>query len=896
MTLTSGTRLGPYEIRASLGAGGMGEVYRAHDSKLGREVAIKVLPEAFSNDAERLARFEREAHVLASVSHPNVAGIFGLEEAAGTRYLVLELVPGDTLADRVAAGRVELEEGLRICCQIAAALEATHEKGVIHRDLKPANIKVTPNGTVKVLDYGLAKIFPVDVAGPASSPTMSIGGTADGVLMGTAAYMSPEQARGKSVDRRTDIWSFGCVLFEVLSARKAFDGSTVSDMIAAILGGDPDWTALPAATPPGIRRLLRRCLQRDLARRLHDIVDARLEIEEALASPLATDVPDAPSRALHRPWAVIAGVGILGAVLGGALLAGLERARAGSAVPPTLVLTQAARLTHDPLLSEWPAWSPDGRLIAFTSNRGGNFDVYVRRVEGGQEVNITNDASEDIQPAFSPNGESIAFVSTRSSRTGMVKIGNVFGMEFRTYGGDVWVVPALGGRARRLGEDGNFPVWHPSGNRIAYVSGRENHRSILEIAPEGGPPKPLLPSESSNWEITRLQYSPDGSWVSFETVGPERVLLMPATGGTPHELLTGTTHVWSPSGRRVYYLTPEPLGGTRLESADLDARNGTLQGAPHPVAIMTGILRDLAISRDGQHFALSEQESSLNLTRLPLNAAGDAPAGAEEVLSTGQVIDRFPSFSRDGQRVAFASDRLGRVEIWLLDLRTRKQERLQLPGEDRGQNLAFWTPDGRQIIVTRYYQSGAASLWVAAVDGSRAEVLVPATPGLAGSPVSPDGRTVLYSARVGSYLQLFALDLATRKARQLTTTADDKSSAAWSPDGREIAYTSNASGALQTWIIPASGGEPRRLTSGSDRIRHVFYSPDGRWLYFQPNHQNVFRIPASGGPPRAITAFPASGLFLEEPTISPDGRYLLYCRSMGGASLWTLTLGSPARP
>lgn len=257
------------------------------------------------------------------------------------------------------------------------------------------------------------------------------------------------------------------------------------------------------------------------------------------------------------------------------------------------------------------------------------------------------------------------------------------------------------------------------------------------------------------------------------------------------------------------------------------------------------------------------------------------------------MIDRYPSFSPDGRRIAFASDRLGREEIWILDLKTRRQERLQLPGMDLGANLPYWTPDGQRLTVTRFYRNGTRSLWLVAVDGSHAEELRPPAPGMSGIPISPDGRTVLYSAKAGQYLQLFALDLISRQAHQLTGSADDKYAGAWSPDGRTIAYVSNAGGAIQLWSMPAAGGEARRLTSGNDRIRHVFYSSDGRWLYFQPNHQNIYRISASGGPPRAVTTFPVSGLFVEEPTLAPDGRYLLYCRSNGGASLWVLSLSAP---
>ena len=298
MSLQPGTRLGPYEVVALLGAGGMGEVYRARDTRLGREVAIKALPEAFAKHPERLARFEGEARLLASLNHPNVASIFGLEESAGTPYLVLELVEGETLAARLARGPLSEREALELGGQVAAAVEAAHDRGVIHRDLKPANVMITPTGSAKVLDFGLAKLVAPGSGVEAARARTVVEATEAGVILGTAAYMSPEQARGRPVDRRSDVWSFGCVLFECLAGRPAFDGETVSDLIARILNREPDWTALPAGTSPRVREILKRCLRKDAAERPRDIRDVRLELVEAAAGRLKSSEPAQPSVAV----------------------------------------------------------------------------------------------------------------------------------------------------------------------------------------------------------------------------------------------------------------------------------------------------------------------------------------------------------------------------------------------------------------------------------------------------------------------------------------------------------------------------------------------------------------------------------------------------------------------
>jgi serine/threonine protein kinase len=484
MTLTAGTKLGRYEVLAPLGAGGMGEVYRALDRRLGRDIALKTLPESFIKDPEHVARFEREAQVLAAFNHPNIAAIYGVEEWNGGFALAMELVEGPTLAERIAAEPLEIEEALHVAHDVAEALEAAHQKGIIHRDLKPANIKLTSDSKVKVLDFGLAKaLAPQTLPHPlADSPTVSFGRTREGIIVGTVAYMSPEQARGKPLDKRSDIWSFGSVLYEALTAKKAFPGETATDTLAAIIKREPDWSSLPQNTPPTICALLRRCLQKDPKQRLHDIADARIEIEEALHAPIEPVSPafNAPIPGRRWPLAAL----LIASVVLSALVTWIASRILSNRNMNLLRVTAVARLTHDPDFSESPTWSPDGKMLAFSSNRSGNYEIYVRRIDGGQEVNVTNDPGQDFQPDFSPDGNSIAFVSTRSSRTGMVKLFGARGSssEIHILGGDVWVVPALGGQARLLARDGNFPAWHPSGSKLLYVSGLEDHRSLMEVS------------------------------------------------------------------------------------------------------------------------------------------------------------------------------------------------------------------------------------------------------------------------------------------------------------------------------------------------------------------------------------------------------------------------------
>ncbi len=431
-----GQRIGVYQIQVLLGKGGMGEVYRARDTRLDREVAIKVLPRAFTADPERLARFEREARVLASLNHPHIGMIHGLEEGEGTRALVLELVDGDTLAERIARGRVPVKQALIWARQIADALDAAHEKGIVHRDLKPANVKITPNDVVKVLDFGLARTYTNDNDDLTRSPTITSDG---GVILGTAAYMSPEQARGQAVGKRADIWAFGCVLYELLTGRVAFDAPTVSDTIAAVLHHEPDWSALPAGLSPAVKTLLQRCLEKDVKQRRRDIGDVRAELDDAVAQSASgvtrsSDVAAALSRR-RRPlprWALAAAAVALAGVAG--VFAGRQWGDVSpGATAPSHVHFQ--RITTDVGMEETPAVSPDGKDIAFVKPVEGRRQIWVQRDGGGLALQVTREDIDHDYPRWLPDSKAILYF-TASSKEGE--------------SGTLWAIPTFGGTPRHL--------------------------------------------------------------------------------------------------------------------------------------------------------------------------------------------------------------------------------------------------------------------------------------------------------------------------------------------------------------------------------------------------------------------------------------------------------------
>lgn len=759
MTLAAGTRLGPYEIVSPLGAGGMGEVYRARDVKLEREVALKALPAEFARDPERVARFEREAKVLASLNHPGIAAIFGLHEHDGTRFLAMELVPGEDLSQRLARGALPLEEAMRAAAGIAEALEAAHDHGVIHRDLKPANVQLASEGKVKLLDFGLAKpLDPMDggsrgsSAGLSQSPTLTTPATMAGVILGTASYMSPEQARGQSVDRRTDIWAFGCVVYEMLTGARAFGGATVTDVLAAVVAREPDWEKLPAATPPAVRRLLRRCLEKDARKRLRDAGDARLLLEETPeeAKP-ALAARARPARA--RLFAAIGLALAIGGVAAGWWIAHRDVASASS--------TTFRRLTFARGMMRSARFAPDGRTIVYGAAWGGP----------PTRIHMVRTDAPETAPIPVPPGELLSI-----SRSGEIAI--ALGAAY--YGwmadGTLARTSLMGGAPREILAHVRAADWSPDGSQLAIVH-RVDDYDQLEY-PIGN----VLDKTTGYFGDIRI--SPDGERVAYTdhpAWGDNRGgLAVVDRNGKKTMLASGFSAVqglaWAPNGREVWYTTPGDDAGGALLATDLSGHSRVVYRSIASIELFD-------IASNGQvllsrHHA--QREVLAMLAGYPsersLVVAGEASM-ARGITADGRAVLVANQMPADYETFAIRADRTGAVRLtsgeaigispdgaWAMtgsaDYKTLFVTPLgmgptrTIPNPDGIEYLSLttWLPDGRRFIVAGHQGSDPSRGFVCDIATGAGTPFGDSGitwPLFSSPPVSPDGKYAVFQDASG---------------------------------------------------------------------------------------------------------------------------------------------------
>jgi serine/threonine protein kinase len=870
-----GTTISHYRVIAKLGQGGMGEVYRARDSKLGRDVAIKVLPSAFAHDPGRMARFQREAKVLASLNHPHIATIYGLEESDGARALVMELVEGPTLADRLRSGPIAVEGAAGIARQIAEALEAAHERGIVHRDLKPANIKLTQDDTVKVLDFGLAKAMEGETASVdlANSPTLSQVATQAGVLLGTAAYMAPEQAKGKAVDKRADIWAFGCVLYEMLTGKQVFGGETVTDTLAAVVRGEPDWTQLPGSTPLRVRVLLTRCLQKDPRQRLRDIGEARIALEEVLSG--APDlVSAAPATRSLGPWRLWGAVVLLALIAAGSTSLYLHQKPS-----PSPVVRFEIPAPEKTTLSGLFALSPDGRKLAFVGiGEDGQRRVWVRSLDTLEARPLPGTEGVSYNPFWSPDSRFIGFYAQ----------------------GKLKKIDIAGGPAVALC-DTPFSIlngaWSPD-HQIVFGS----RNGLYQVSASGGSPIAI----ATDGTYVLSSFLPDGHrFVGFHDTlsrGGSVEIFVGSVGMKPGEqrkkLLSDHSEVvYAPSedpgvGRLLFVRGARGEGalGT-LMAQPFDSRRLELTGEAVPLAeqvpnvAFSASATDVLVYRAGSSPWRLGQLTWLDREGKVLGKVGDP-----------DVIGNF-SLSPDGKRAAFRRldpQKTGTQNLWLYEFARGVATRFTF--DSRLDEGPVWSPDGSRIAFVSD-RSGTWDVYQKAANlAGEDELLFKATGrGVYTDGWSPDGRFLLYETEEQPY-QFGLLPLggsaAERKPTPLTKSEFNQGDARFSPDGRWIAYASDETGKKEIYVQPfdaasamgssssSAGGTPvagKWMVSKDGGIsprwrrdgKELFYlSPDGTLMAVEVDTRGVFQT----GVPKPLFKAPRG---VEYWDVSADGKRFL---------------------
>jgi serine/threonine protein kinase/sugar lactone lactonase YvrE len=854
MPLAPGTQLGPYEIVGPLGVGGMGEVYRARDSKLGREVALKVLPAAFASDVERMARFRREAQVLASLNHPNIAAVYGLEDGttgdsksavvhldpnnpartpvvvAGTPpALVMELVEGPTLSERLRARRIELEDSLPIARQIAEALEAAHDRGIIHRDLKPANIKIRPDGVVKILDFGLAKAIEGDISSSdlQNSPTITYMSTMAGTILGTAAYMSPEQAKGKPLDRRTDVWSFGCVLFEMICGKQAFVGETSSDVLADVIRGEPRWEELPASTPPRLAELLRRCLQKDTKLRLQAIGEARIAVDQTLAelmvaaNPSSVAAPSSSGVAPTSPSSFVAPSAPGSQISAAAQLpaaAMIAPAQKSSVLPwllATIFALAAGVLGYDVFFLHPKSSTsamvaqllpPDGETFALTGNYAG-------------------------PPVLSPDGRYLAFVS--ATKDGLRRL---------------WIRPLNDPKPQLIAgsDDATEPFWSPDSHSVGYFASGKIYR--VDIS--GGSPRPV--TDASNGR--------GGAWSPTGTIlyGPNPGLglwTVPDAGATGQPFSKSDPNVHTPNRRWPQFL-PDGKHFLCFARSDVTAAQsgvfaGSLDGGPLKLVIHTDSSAIYAppgyllYVQGGVLVAQKFDVRTLSVSGEPLPLAQHAEVNA--------IIYRGIVTASDNGLLVYGtgSGEQGSYSIHWTDRQGNLLGTVGDPAEYSDPRLSH---DGQKLAVNIDTGEGGNNIWVFdLVHGTRNRVTF--GNGInAGGTWSPDDKSLIFSSSRSGIFQLYQQPAdGSGEAKRLTDSNTIEIAASWSRDGKILAYTvpNTGSGFSQIWLRPMTAdAKPYPFIQGNYDVLNPAISPDSKWLAFTSNetgHSEVYVVPLAGG-------------------------------------------------
>ena len=876
--LRPGQVLGSYEITSLIGRGGMGEVYLAEDKRLRRKVALKLLPLSVTKDPDRLQRFEQEARAASALNHPNIIAIYEITEANSILMMATEFVDGETLRERLTLGALSINEVLNISIQIADALSAAHKAGIIHRDIKPDNIMIRPDGYVKVLDFGLAKLSEPDLGQPFAASTQKIK-TGSGVVIGTVGYMSPEQARGQIVDARSDIFNLGAVIYEMVAGQKPFAGETPSDAFAAILKVEPaPLSRLAPETPIELQRIVGKALRKDREERYQGVKDLLVDLKR-----LKDDL-DFQTRLSTRPhkgraFVVAAALVLLTTAASILLYKFLNRTQPEGA-PQVFKTTQ---ITFSSGFDVSPSLSPDGKSVAYSSDQNGSFEIYIKQLSaGGGELQLTNDGQQNLSPSWSPDGQSIAYHSKKR--------------------GGIWVTSALGGTPRQLTETGGEPAWSPDGSLIAFQSGASGEifssrsmppSTIWIVRSHGGTPKQISQAGKPAGGHSSPSWSPDGKRIAFESSDYvfSTIWTMAIDGSDAKRIVTGNEPIYSADVRYIYFLNWHSGGSGEFSRIALSP-SGDPVGEPTTV-LQPGTGTTVGaptISRDGKTIVYSGRRTVSSLWTMPILPNGDAAGLPATFSADTSQRNSIPRFSPDGRKIALNRWRQTMsADVWVADADGKNLTQFtNNPGVD---SQVGWLPAGDKLAFLTDRDNKHLKLWTVSLATGKQEPLLDLGEGVQFAAVSPDGNYVAYHLIENGIMNVWVASMRDGQRRQVTFDNEMAGFPCWSPDGQSLAYEVKRGENDYLMLIPSTGGQPTQLTFDKGKSWPHSFSPDGDDIVFAGERDgiwNVYSISISTKIQKQLTNYSKLNTFVRYPARSRDQIVYEYTEITG--NVWMLEL------